>query len=365
MADPDRVFYKALQLFPRTTIYANAVNDPTVPYVTAAIEMEDPFLDCLINGLEIILQDEYPNLIMSYQFPVEGSVRAPSAVKHKPPFLPVKFPYNMMIYLSLPILLPTALSIVMVRMSLAAHSSRHRVKLLEKDESYNSKLAHIVSALENEMEDHVVKIADEQSSAQSIPAAISAVAMAEASENKWWKPCSLTLGEHPKFCSCKRKRVQKVISAEENDSDSSMTQVPTVSSEKSDHKECKWHSWRRNREESQGHLSLPHHKSSSSSSSLHESADEVATDSTTTQSSATESSCPRCKKKKSSSGKPILTEKQREMVVFLNALANLKKERAFFDQVRNAHGSIICRVDGLSRSEEDGIIKHWADHFVF
>lgn len=49
----ERIFYQALELFPHKTIYANAVNDVTVPYVTAAIEAEDPFLQHVTNGIEM------------------------------------------------------------------------------------------------------------------------------------------------------------------------------------------------------------------------------------------------------------------------------------------------------------------------
>jgi hypothetical protein len=53
MADPDRIFYQALALFPHVRIYANAINDSTVPYVTAAIELADPFVDYANNGIDM------------------------------------------------------------------------------------------------------------------------------------------------------------------------------------------------------------------------------------------------------------------------------------------------------------------------
>lgn len=51
MADPDRVFYQALTLFPHKCFYANAVNDVTVPYPTAAVETDDIFADHTWNGM--------------------------------------------------------------------------------------------------------------------------------------------------------------------------------------------------------------------------------------------------------------------------------------------------------------------------
>lgn len=40
----DQVFYQTLSSFQHLRIYANAVNDVTVPYLTAAIEVEDPIV---------------------------------------------------------------------------------------------------------------------------------------------------------------------------------------------------------------------------------------------------------------------------------------------------------------------------------
>ena len=49
----DRIFYQALARFEHVRFYANAVNDVTVPYVTAAIELEDPFLEHAFNGIKM------------------------------------------------------------------------------------------------------------------------------------------------------------------------------------------------------------------------------------------------------------------------------------------------------------------------
>lgn len=54
----ERIFYQALVLFPHIRIYANAVNDVTVPYLTAAIETEDCFADHAWNGLEMYVASD-------------------------------------------------------------------------------------------------------------------------------------------------------------------------------------------------------------------------------------------------------------------------------------------------------------------
>lgn len=49
----DHVFFQALSLFPHVNIYANAVNDPTVPFITSAVEAVDPFRSHETNGIQM------------------------------------------------------------------------------------------------------------------------------------------------------------------------------------------------------------------------------------------------------------------------------------------------------------------------
>ncbi|BGO98988.1 hypothetical protein NBRC10513v2_000090 [Rhodotorula toruloides] len=86
MADPRYSFYKALRKFERIDVFANIVNDRTVPFPTGALESHDPFalararaqeaaeergetvrdkIDWQSGGVEIILHDDAP-IIASY-----------------------------------------------------------------------------------------------------------------------------------------------------------------------------------------------------------------------------------------------------------------------------------------------------------
>ena len=64
---------------------------------------------------------------------------------------------------------------------------------------------------------------------------------------------------------------------------------------------------------------------------------------------------------------PILKEVQKVMIKSLNALPGLKKERAFFESVRNSHAIIISRDPRKFKIHELGqeILNHWADNFLF
>ena len=62
----------------------------------------------------------------------------------------------------------------------------------------------------------------------------------------------------------------------------------------------------------------------------------------------------------------VLSDIQKKIVVWLNTLPCLKKERAFIHPVRNSHAVIISRdvkrFPGHKQGE--GVIRHWADHFI-
>ncbi|KAJ7155405.1 DUF676-domain-containing protein [Mycena crocata] len=175
MADPDRIFYQALASFETIRIYANSMNDVTVPYVTAAIEVEDLFADQEANGLEIEVDEKYQPLIKSYTLPPVPPPRTPKPMvlspswfrdrkpsrPFLPPFLQFRFPLNILFYSVLPLLVPVVLSLVIFRLSRAARSSRARIKLLEKDASSTQKLVYILAQLEKQVEDAVVELIED------------------------------------------------------------------------------------------------------------------------------------------------------------------------------------------------------------
>ncbi|KAJ7252775.1 DUF676-domain-containing protein [Mycena haematopus] len=266
MADPDRIFYQALAAFEVIRIYANSTNDRTVPYVTAAIEVDDPFATRATNGLEIQMDEHYDRIIKSYSVPPvpppvspKPTVLSPSWFKSfkptrpfLPPFLQFRFPINIAMYVLLPVLIPVFVSLALVRLSLAARSSRARIRLLENDASNTQKLAHILAQLEKQVENAVVDLIDDDAHAGE-PVADSESAL-------------LDKGRH--------------------------------------------------------------------------------------------SSKPRQEL-------PILTPTQRHIAAWLNRLP-LKKERAYFPNVRNSHAVIICRdVKNFEMHRQgESVVRHWADSFI-
>ncbi|KAI0741678.1 DUF676-domain-containing protein [Daedaleopsis nitida] len=173
MADPNRIFYQALTLFNQVRIYANAINDVTVPYVTAAIEQEDTFADYPHNGIQIELDEHYSPIIKDFTRSANATPpekpRPLTAQWFKslksdrpifPPALQFRFPFNVLLLIITPVLIPLILSLVVGRLALASHASRSRIKLLEKDQSNTERLVHILGRLEREMEGVVVDMFD-------------------------------------------------------------------------------------------------------------------------------------------------------------------------------------------------------------
>lgn len=66
-----------------------------------------------------------------------------------------------LIIAALPLLLPTFITLVIVRLSLDARKSRSRIRLLESHESYRDRLAHAVAQMEKQVEDAVVDYMDD------------------------------------------------------------------------------------------------------------------------------------------------------------------------------------------------------------
>ncbi|ETW79058.1 Esterase/lipase/thioesterase [Heterobasidion irregulare TC 32-1] len=177
MADPKRPFYQGLSLFPHIRIYANTVNDLTVPYITAAIEPEDPFYDHKTTGLQIEFDEKYSPIVKSWTLPDTPPSSPPKPriftwqwfKNHLPrlalpPFLQRRFPLNILVFIALPILIPMFFILLLVRLALSARSSRKRIMLLEKDTSASGRLAQVVGELERQMEDVVVDFIDSSSS---------------------------------------------------------------------------------------------------------------------------------------------------------------------------------------------------------
>ncbi|KIM52462.1 hypothetical protein SCLCIDRAFT_1223740 [Scleroderma citrinum Foug A] len=160
LGDPEYIFYQALLLFTNVGIYANAIHDRTVPYVTAAIELTDPFAEYQRNGVKIEFHEKYEHVIKSYIPPALPHPEDQRSFRERitpslppiPPVLRFGFPLNLIIFPLLPVLIPAILSLVLVRFSISSKKSRARVQSLEANSSARERLIHIIAKLEREIE---------------------------------------------------------------------------------------------------------------------------------------------------------------------------------------------------------------------
>lgn len=126
----DDKYLRALNVFPRIVVIANAVNDLTVPYATAAICTHDPFIDHVRDCLCVELEGKTVTRYYAAD-PEEEEVElelAPSPLPSPPvprealgldrPYLPPFFytnwrgPLRYALFPFIPLLVPVILTIV-------------------------------------------------------------------------------------------------------------------------------------------------------------------------------------------------------------------------------------------------------------
>ncbi|GAA5846840.1 hypothetical protein JCM9279_004461 [Rhodotorula babjevae] len=161
MADPQYSFYRALAKFERFDLFANTVNDRTVPFPTGGIEAHDPFaealrkakklaqdrdddpdavLDLREGGLELTLDPDAPIVTASRPVPAPAStsistqtrprrlprIRLPFILR--PSTFPLPKPLALIFIATLPIVYPLALVALVSRSLLQIPQSGRRIR---------------------------------------------------------------------------------------------------------------------------------------------------------------------------------------------------------------------------------------------
>ncbi|WWC67845.1 uncharacterized protein I206_101762 [Kwoniella pini CBS 10737] len=150
MANPRGIFYQGLEKFTRLEIYASAVNDHTVPYPSAAIEPIDHFVQWEERGMSVDSDED--GIIQSWSIREEDRTEKPKNSNKKgfgfkigtlPPVLRYKFPFNYIILLLLPIMLPLMIILILTRQSLDTRRSKHRLQILSQTSKSSEISYHI------------------------------------------------------------------------------------------------------------------------------------------------------------------------------------------------------------------------------
>ncbi|GMK58171.1 hypothetical protein CspeluHIS016_0502030 [Cutaneotrichosporon spelunceum] len=132
MADPKHVWHQALARFANVHIYANMVNDNTVPYPSAAIEPTDPFVQWVERGLKVTAHEAIGS---AWELPVPGAPRRKASfhLGNLPPTLRFRWPYSWLILALFPIFVPLIALFVFFRFSLDTRRSRLRLQRLARN----------------------------------------------------------------------------------------------------------------------------------------------------------------------------------------------------------------------------------------
>ncbi|GAA5923326.1 lipase ROG1 family protein [Sporobolomyces koalae] len=162
LADPQFCFYRALTKFERVEVFANTVNDRTVPFPTGAFELHDPFalarakarkvaetrgddpddpdLDLIDGGLELTLHEDVP-IVSSYR--VIAPTASPKVSRKRrfnlrlplllrPSTYPFSRPVSILVIAVLPVALPLWTMILIGRFLVQGRSSRRRIRELRR-----------------------------------------------------------------------------------------------------------------------------------------------------------------------------------------------------------------------------------------
>ncbi|CAG8599997.1 63_t:CDS:2 [Paraglomus occultum] len=119
LADPGKVFYKALSTFKYRKLYANTYNDRTVPFWTAAIVDVNPFDN--MDKLNITTNKNWPSIIESVQLKEEASTVDTMA-------LAKSLPRYIIAGVAAPIVVPIWLTFALSTLTVQSARSRRRVQ---------------------------------------------------------------------------------------------------------------------------------------------------------------------------------------------------------------------------------------------
>ncbi|KXN87448.1 hypothetical protein AN958_08879 [Leucoagaricus sp. SymC.cos] len=168
MADPNEVFYKTLSRFKYLRLYANAINDATVPYCTSAIETQDVFVEYTSNGIKVEMEEDYDHVVSNFTIP-DAPPPKPAilsrewlvSMRPKPLLPPFRFPFNIMLHGILPIVIIPAITFFICRFIYETRASRNRIQQSESEESYRQRLSSVFHELENKVESTVIEVVEE------------------------------------------------------------------------------------------------------------------------------------------------------------------------------------------------------------
>lgn len=135
MADPDSIFVRGLKMFNKRSVYANTINDKSVPFYTASMSRHDPFVDLDAVDVHYMPTDSEPKVILDPKCPV--TLRQPESKALVKLSLAERLTLSERTRSSIPFyavffsLLPIAVPLFLVNAGYQTYQSTKRVKLHE------------------------------------------------------------------------------------------------------------------------------------------------------------------------------------------------------------------------------------------
>ncbi|CAE6428701.1 unnamed protein product [Rhizoctonia solani] len=321
MADKDSVFFKALKSFPRVTFYGNAVNDLTVVYVTSMVEAHDPFvaLKTKSHRLGIKMDPKYKHVIESFgevpageEVPlseIELEDRARKAALHW--YSPSRYRTSRP-FLPPFLQFPFPLNLVfylLLPFLIPAGLTYATIRFNRESRSSRRRLEALADSPDAESSLAAILQKMEMAVADMVDPADPGVA------DEGWDSgveTDTVVVADPSEETRKRKATRP-----DTPEAAAAQSLPTPPAEED------------RKLESKSTFSPP-------------------------------------KPKPNDPLQPILSPAQLAMIESLNSIPQLRKVRAYFPYVRNAHSMIIVRDPKVFPMHEDGmgVVKHWADRFV-
>jgi hypothetical protein len=159
MANPNSVFYRALQCFKYRNLYANAINDRRTAWWTAGISLVDPFMKIdersSLNDLDYTFIEDYE--------PVVIDAHAPFKITNKPIIsTPVEQSSNfwqrkyrwLVVFFNLVFFMPLWITWFVVSGMMETFKSHRRVRSILKDyNTYFTDLADLVEVEDEDLDD--------------------------------------------------------------------------------------------------------------------------------------------------------------------------------------------------------------------
>ncbi|KAK5683515.1 hypothetical protein LTS10_005048 [Elasticomyces elasticus] len=132
MADPSSIFVRGLSMFKRKSVYANALNDRSVPYYTSSMSRCDPFVDS--DAIEVHpLPDQEEPVVLDPENPV--SPRKQKEEKqlafHERYIISSRTRQSLPFYAVLCTVLPLAVPLFLINAGYQTYKSAQRVRLHE------------------------------------------------------------------------------------------------------------------------------------------------------------------------------------------------------------------------------------------